>query len=153
MAPRTAVQAEPRLRRKNAQGGWHQDTLRSTPEIAGVVAAVTGAMATAGYTDRDVFGMMLALEEALVNAVKHGNGNDPHKSVRLRYQVTGRRVLAEVEDEGPGFDPAQVPDPTAPENLDRPCGRGLLLMRSYMTWVRHNERGNWVSLCKERSPS
>jgi serine/threonine-protein kinase RsbW len=153
MAPRTAVQTEPRPHRKKTPERWHQETLRSTPEIAGVVAAVTGAMATAGYTDRDVFGMMLALEEALVNAVKHGNGNDPHKSVRVRYQVIGRRVLAEVEDDGPGFDPAQVPDPTAPENLDRPCGRGLLLMRSYMTWVRHNERGNGVSLCKELAPS
>jgi serine/threonine-protein kinase RsbW len=110
-------------------------------------------MAAADYPDEDVFGMHLALEEALFNAVKHGNRGDPEKRVRLRYRVTARRVLAEVEDEGTGFKLEQVPDPTAAENLDRPGGRGLLLMRSFMTWVRYNERGNWVSLCKERSDS
>ena len=55
------------------------------------------------------------------------------------------------EDEGPGFDPHQVPDPLAPENLEKSSGRGLLLMRTYMTWIRYNECGNQVTLCKQRS--
>jgi serine/threonine-protein kinase RsbW len=60
-------------------------------------------------------------------------------------------VLAEVEDEGPGFNPAVVPDPTLPENLEQTGGRGLLLMRHYMSWVHYSERGNHVTLGKCRS--
>jgi serine/threonine-protein kinase RsbW len=60
-------------------------------------------------------------------------------------------VRVVVADQGPGFDPCQVPDARADENLERPCGRGLLLMRSYMTRVRFNGRGNVVALFKERS--
>ena len=59
--------------------------------------------------------------------------------------------MIEVEDEGRGFDPSHVPDPTLPENLERPNGRGLLLMRRSMTWVRYTGRGNRVTLCKRRS--
>jgi serine/threonine-protein kinase RsbW len=65
--------------------------------------------------------------------------------------VDGERVLAEVQDQGAGFDPRQVPDPLAPENRDRPRGRGLLLMRSYLSWVRFNRRGNGVRLCRRGS--
>jgi serine/threonine-protein kinase RsbW len=108
-------------------------------------------MAAAGYPEKDLFRLRLALEEALVNAVKHGNRGDPAKQVRVRYQVTRERTLAEVEDEGEGFDPGQVHDPLAPENLERPGGRGLLLMRSFMTWCRFHGRGNRVTLCKDRS--
>ena len=62
-----------------------------------------------------------------------------------------RDILVKVEDQGPGFDPGQVADPLAPENLGRESGRGLLLMRSFLTCVRHNERGNRVTLCQRRS--
>jgi serine/threonine-protein kinase RsbW len=116
-----------------------------------VVQAVASAMVAAGYPERDRFGMRLALEEALVNAVKHGNKGDATKRVRVRYQVAAAGVLVEVEDDGTGFDPRMVPDPCAPENLERPSGRGLLLMRSYMTWVRFNPSGNCVTLYERRS--
>jgi serine/threonine-protein kinase RsbW len=92
----------------------------------------------------------LALEEALVNAVKHGNQGDTSKQVRLRYHVNAEFVLVEVEDEGAGFDPSAVLDPLAPENLERPSGRGLFLIRKYMTWMEHNERGNCLKMCKQR---
>ena len=153
MGLKTAERAEPKLRREITPGRWHRETLHTTAEISRVIGGVTGAMITADYPARDLFGMHLALEEALVNAVKHGNGGDPDKSVSVRYRVTDRQVLAEVEDEGPGFDQDEVPDPTAPQNLGRPEGRGLFLMRAYMTQIRYNERGNRVALCKERSPS
>jgi serine/threonine-protein kinase RsbW len=65
--------------------------------------------------------------------------------------VTAERVLAEVEDEGPGVDPKSVPDPRDPENLERPGGRGLLLMRHYMSSVHYSGRGNVVTLCQYRS--
>jgi serine/threonine-protein kinase RsbW len=108
-------------------------------------------LTAAGFTERDVFGVRLALEEAIVNALRHGHRGDPTKSVRVRCLVSPDRILAEVEDQGPGFDPEQVPDPLAPENLERPSGRGLFLMRTYMTWIRFNARGNHVTMCKCRS--
>jgi serine/threonine-protein kinase RsbW len=71
--------------------------------------------------------------------------------VLIRYCADQEAILIEVEDEGPGFDPSKVPDPTLPENVARCGGRGLLLMRHYMTWVRYSGRGNRVTLCKRRS--
>jgi serine/threonine-protein kinase RsbW len=119
--------------------------------MARVLDAVGAATAAEGYPEGDVFAVRVALSEAISNAVRHGNRGDPAKAVRIRYHVTPRRVLAEVEDEGPGFDPGQVPDPRASENWERAGGRGLLLIRQYLTWVRHNGRGNCVTLCKRRS--
>jgi serine/threonine-protein kinase RsbW len=131
-----------------AEHGWHQAALSTTQEIAHALDTVAGLMAGLGFPEKDVFGVRLALEEALVNSVKHGHRNDPTKRVSLRYKVVQEYALVEVEDEGPGFDPRQVPDPTDPDNLERPGGRGLLLMRAYTSWLRHNDRGNCVTLRK-----
>jgi serine/threonine-protein kinase RsbW len=108
-------------------------------------------MAGQGYSAKDVFGVRLALEEAVVNSIKHGHQYDPTKQAEVRYRVNHEHVLVEVEDQGPGFDPSQVPDPTAPENLERSSGRGLFLMHRYATWVRYNQKGNCVTLCKRPS--
>jgi serine/threonine-protein kinase RsbW len=131
---------------------WRRASLSRIGEVVPAVEAVVAAMAAEGYAERDLFTTRLALEEAVVNGVKHGNRGDPSRHVSVRYRVGPDGVLVEVEDQGPGFDPGGVPDPTAPENLGRPCGRGLLLMRSYVDWVRHNARGNCVALCKYRTP-
>ena len=98
--------------------------------------------------DHDLFSIKLALEEALVNAIKHGNQYDRNKKVEITYEVHGDRFVVRITDQGEGFDPADVPDPTAVENLERPCGRGLMLMRHYMTEVAFNERGNSVIMSK-----
>jgi serine/threonine-protein kinase RsbW len=103
------------------------------------------------FEDRDVFGIRLALEEALVNAVKHGNQLDRNKHVRVEYRVVDDLFEVTIEDEGPGFNPEDVPDPIAFENLERPCGRGLLLMRHYMTDVVFHPPGNKVTMSKLRS--
>jgi serine/threonine-protein kinase RsbW len=131
---------------------WRRASLSQPGEVVPAVEAVVAAMAAEGYSERGLFAMRLAQEEAVVNGVKHGNRGDPARRVTVRYRVGPVEALVEVEDEGPGFDHGRVPDPTAPENLERPCGRGLLLMRSYMDWVRHNGCGNCVTLCKYRSP-
>ena len=128
-------------------------TVRSAADLPPVLDGLAGRMEALGYPERDRFGMRLALEEALVNALKHGHNNDPAKEVRLRCRVSAERVVAEVEDQGPGFDPAAVPDPLAPHNLAKPSGRGLLLMRHYLSWLHHNPRGNVATLCKRRSPA
>jgi serine/threonine-protein kinase RsbW len=103
------------------------------------------------YDDRDVFGVRLAIEEALVNAIKHGNRMDPNKTVRVFCRVNHQKIRIEVEDQGEGFVPSDVPDPTADENLERPCGRGIMLMRAFMTLIEYNAAGNRVVLEKHRS--
>jgi serine/threonine-protein kinase RsbW len=99
-------------------------------------------MQSFGYSHETLHGVRLALEEALVNAIKHGNQMDQSKQVHVRYRIGENSFAIEIRDEGPGFDPDDVPDPTAPENLERPCGRGLLLMRHYMTECEFVPPGN-----------
>jgi serine/threonine-protein kinase RsbW len=130
------------------QADWRSCTFVTTVEMERVIEDVLQMLETAGFSDRERFAVRLALEEAVMNAIRHGHQFDRSKHVHLRYHVTQECLLAEVEDEGPGFDPAVVPDPREPENLEREGGRGLLLMRSYMTWVRYNERGTCVTMCK-----
>ena len=98
--------------------------------------------------EHDVFSVKLALEEALVNAIKHGNQMDRTKKVYISYQLHADRFDICIRDDGSGFDPCDVPDPTAFENLERPCGRGLMLMRHYMTKVAFNDCGNGVTMSK-----
>ncbi|MBX9654499.1 ATP-binding protein [bacterium] len=99
------------------------------------------------FSDKTIFGIRLAMEEAIINAIKHGNKQDLEKFVQVRYTINEEHFLIEIEDEGPGFDPEDVPDPTAPENLERPSGRGLLLMRAYMTECDFLRGGN---ICRMR---
>jgi serine/threonine-protein kinase RsbW len=103
---------------------------------------------TQGIADRDIFHVRLALDEALANAVKHGNRLDPSKQVHLRYIIDNEQIVITIEDDGEGFDISKVADPTDEENLDKPGGRGLLMMRSFMTKISYNDRGNRVTLVK-----
>lgn len=97
------------------------------------------------------FAVKLAFEEAIANAFQHGHRGLPDDTpVRVTYKIDADEIRIEVQDRGPGFDAADVPDPTLDENLDRPCGRGLMLMRSYMTSVRYNEQGNVVEMVYRR---
>jgi serine/threonine-protein kinase RsbW len=111
---------------------------------------IISAMEARGFDAHEVFGMRLALEEGIVNAIKHGNGLDPSKSVMVLCECDEQRVMVVIEDEGPGFDPGDVPDPTEEDNLEKPSGRGLMLMRAFMTRVEYHGRGNKVTLEKVR---
>ena len=111
---------------------------------------IAEALHASAYSEHDVFAIKLALEEALVNAIKHGNQMDPEKRVFIVYRVASDRFEIRITDEGAGFNPDDVPDPTAIENLERPCGRGLLLMRGFMTEVEYHGKGNVVSMAKVR---
>ena len=122
-----------------------------TEEIADLLSDVIGAMEEVGYGARDTFAVCLALAEAVINAVKHGHGNDPRKRARISWVVSPSSVRLVVEDDGAGFDSDRVPDPCLPENQERPSGRGVFLMRSYMSWVRFNDAGNRVVMCRYRS--
>lgn len=92
------------------------------------------------------FNFRVSLAEALANAMRYGNAGDPGKRVRVEVRVDRAVVQARIIDEGEGFDPDRIPDPTAPEHLHRPCGRGIFLMRQLMDEVHFNERGNAVTL-------
>lgn len=124
-------------------------TIESTIAAAAQVQhEIVDAIQSHGYKREAVFAVRLALDEALVNAVKHGNQNDASKHVTIDFEIDDQRLIVQVQDEGPGFIPDELPDPTAEENLSRPNGRGVMLMRAYMTDVSFNDTGNRVILTK-----
>lgn len=94
----------------------------------------------------------LAVREAVANAIRHGNQEDPQKRVEIDFRVAAGEVVIVVQDEGEGFDPNEVPDPLADENLLRPNGRGLLFMRNFMDSIEYSARpegGTVVTLRKQ----
>lgn len=119
-----------------------------TAEARAIQEAIEQLLQSRKTSEQEVFSVRLALEEALVNAIKHGNEMDRTKKVYVSYRLVGDRLEVRITDEGKGFDPADVPDPTDIENLERPCGRGLMLMRHYMTEVEYNSSGNSVWMAK-----
>src|SRR3954468_15090919 len=102
---------------------------------------------------RDYFGVQMALEESLSNAIRHGNKCDESKQVLVECKVSPERFWLRVTDEGPGFKPNAVPDCTADENLGCQGGRGLALMQAYMSSVEYNAYGNCVTMEKTRARS
>lgn len=113
---------------------------------------IIGELQRCNYKPDTVFAIKLALEEALTNAVKHGNRNDAGKRVTISAHVDPQVTVVMVRDEGPGFVPQEVPDCTAEENLERPSGRGIMLMHAYMSKVWFNEFGNEVWLMRTNTP-
>lgn len=102
------------------------------------------------WNSQEVFGVHLAVEEALVNAIKHGNKEDPSKSVHVLVQTRPGTVRVVIVDEGVGFNPEKVPDPTSPELLGKPHGRGLMLIHNFMTHVEYKGCGNELVMEKTR---
>ncbi len=121
--------------------------LRAARQVEERILSQTEAL---GYSPECNFAIRLALEEAIVNAHRHGNRGDASRSITISYSITRERAVIRVMDEGAGFDPSQIPDPTEPGRIALPNGRGLMLMRSYLDAVRYNECGNEVELVKER---
>lgn len=111
------------------------------------------ALTKFGYPEASRFAVRLALEECLVNAFRHGHkALPPTTPVTFSYQVSADRLVMEIEDQGPGFNPDLVRDPTLDENLELPSGRGLLLMRAYMTSIEYLGRGNHVRMVYSPKP-
>lgn len=123
--------------------------VESTPSaLSDPCRQILSAMEEKGFSKEDVFAVHLALEEAFLNAVKHGNKMDPSKTVTINYGIDREKVEISIQDEGGGFNPQNVPDPRVGENLYRPEGRGLLLMNAYMHVFEYNERGNGVHMIR-----
>ena len=101
-----------------------------------------------GFGSDDIFAIHLAIEEALTNAVRHGNQQNPDKKINIKYSVTAEKFEISVSDSGNGFTPDSLPDPRCGENLYKCGGRGVLLMRAYMDVVEYSEIGNSVHMIK-----
>ncbi len=127
---------------------------RDRTAIDRVIDAILDLATRHGFENGSGFAIRLALEEAITNAFVHGNERAPantEDTVTVEYRVDDAAVDVAVEDRGPGFNPDALPDPTSEENLAKPSGRGVMLMRAYMSEVFFNEPGNRVRLVYRRS--
>ncbi len=135
------------------QWAWYRDVVinsDSTDAVRPLLDEILNTLMNNGWENKLVFGIHLSMEEALVNAVKHGNKYNPAKKVHVRVGISSNLFRSEITDEGEGFDPAKLPDPTDPDYLDKPNGRGVMLMRNFMTKVEYNPKGNAVFMEKVR---
>ncbi len=131
---------------------WRYDgVIGSDPtEARRVLDEMLAQLEAQHWQQREIFAVHLATEEALVNAIRHGNGLDEKKSVHFVCLLGGDRIHIEITDEGRGFDPASLPDPTCDTHLHTPRGRGVMLMKAFMSRVEFNALGNGVTMEKER---
>ena len=114
----------------------------------GVLEYLQERVAKLGLIKLDRSNLFVALDEAFVNAVKHGNKNDPNKLLRITAELSPKEASFTVEDEGEGFDIREIPNPCDPENLFRTSGRGVLLIYNIMDEVEYNAQGNRVKMVK-----
>jgi serine/threonine-protein kinase RsbW len=122
----------------------------STPEAAKEVQRkILDDIARHGFSGQSAFAVKLALEEALNNAIRHGNCRDPKKKVHVQAKITPKRAEIIIEDQGPGFDRSCVPDPTLAHNLEKASGRGILLIEAFMTEVKWTHGGRRLRMVKK----
>jgi len=119
----------------------------------GVLQYLTERVAKLGLIKPERSNLFVALDEAFVNAVKHGNRNDPRKLVRITAEISSKEARFTVEDEGDGFNVQEIPDPRDPANLFKNSGRGVLLIYNIMDEVKYNERGNRLTMIKRPEDS
>ena len=118
----------------------------------GVLQYLLERVAKLGVIAPEKSNLFIALDEAFVNAVKHGNKNDPTKLVRVGAELSPKEACFTIEDEGEGFDVQTIPDPCDPANLFKSSGRGVLLIYNIMDEVEYNEQGNRVKMVKRPEP-
>jgi serine/threonine-protein kinase RsbW len=120
------------------------ETVDSAEQAASRIAAATG------FEDDEVTRIAMAVREAAVNAVLHGNAYDPQKKVKLEFETTGHDLVITIRDQGKGLDESKIPDPLAPENLLKTSGRGIFLIRSFMdeVHIRPSQTGTEIKLVK-----
>ncbi len=131
---------------------WKIDQeIPSRAEVAcGLIRDFVEKLEDAGWNEALVFAIHMALEESIMNAIKHGNANDESKLVRIVAGFTASLFQATVTDEGEGFNPADVADPTLDENLEITSGRGVMLIRQFMDDVEYSQGGRKILMRKHR---
>lgn len=120
--------------------------------VADAAAAATDFVHNCGIGEDAAFGIDMAVREAVTNAMVHGNNEDEAKIVEVTLNCMGHELEIEVKDQGEGFDPTTVPDPTDPENILKTSGRGIFLMRTFMDdvqWSTRPEGGTTVRMVKK----
>ncbi len=120
--------------------------------VADGAAAATDFIQSCGVGEDAAFGVDVAVREAITNAMVHGNKEDEAKTIELTLNCLGRELEIEVKDQGEGFDPTSIPDPTEPANILKTSGRGIFLMRSFMDevqWSMRPEGGTTVRMTKK----
>ena len=125
--------------------------LDSTLETVDSAEQTASRIATdSGFGDDEVMQIAMAVREAAVNAVLHGNAYDPEKKVELEFERTAKDLVITVRDQGKGMDLSRIPDPLAPENLLKTSGRGIFLIRSFMDAVEihPSQTGTEIKLIK-----
>lgn len=141
----------PQKKAKPAQPSGRIELENDRAAITALGERVVSLAKEAGYAEVSLFAVRLALEEAIVNAFKHGHRSLPgDEKVTVEYLVRPEAIELVVTDRGQGFEPEAVPDPTSEENLMKTSGRGLLLMRAYMSEITHNEAGNQIRMVYRR---
>ena len=127
----------------------------SLASVTKVEETASQIAAKAGFNEDDVPNITMAVREAAVNAVLHGNSYDPAKKISASFETTDSSLVIRITDQGPGLDPATIPDPLAPENILRGSGRGIFLIRAFMDEVhfRQLHPGTELTLIKHRTPA
>lgn len=120
-------------------------------QASAVVRELVNQLKQSGWPEKDAFGIHMAAEEALMNAVKHGNELDESKPVDVLIRLSKDHFFARIADQGEGFDPENVPDPCDDNNVDKTSGRGVTLIRRFVDSVSYNESGNVIEFEKRRS--
>ncbi len=120
------------------------ETVDSAEQAAGRIAA------EAGFDDEEIMRISMAVREAAVNAVLHGNAYDPGKKVNLAFEKVGQDLVITIRDQGKGMDLNKIPDPLSPENLLKTSGRGIFLIRSFMdeVHIHPSQTGTEIKLIK-----
>ena len=132
---------------------WKYDQqIASDPDLcAPIIAQLLDQLAIFNWSTKDSFGIHMAMEEAIQNAIRHGNECRSDKFVHVTIDLDNLQFRSTVTDEGQGFDPEAVPDPTEDVNLDKCSGRGVMLIKHFVDEVKYNPCGNSVTLSKKKT--
>jgi serine/threonine-protein kinase RsbW len=143
--------------RQNAVQNRHEKIEFELPSSIGLMHAVLDYLMRrvekVGVVNSETSNLFIALDEAFVNAVKHGNKFDAKKNVKITADVSPKEARFTIEDEGEGFDVNSIPNPCDPENLFKTSGRGVLFIYNIMDEVKYNERGNRLTMIKKPEAS
>ena len=114
-----------------------------------LIQEIVNDLGNLGWSKEEIFGPQMALEETISNGIRHGNREDPSKQVHIEVKLSCQNFWAQVCDEGDGFQLNEVPDCCSDNNLEALGGRGITLIRAFMTKVEYNRKGNCVTMEKQ----
>lgn len=146
-----ARQAFSRFKGSAAVSWKYDQRIASDPNnCSKVIELLLDQLAAANWANKDSFGIHMAMEEAIMNAICHGNQRQEEKLVHVVIELSEKAFYAKITDQGSGFNLEDVPDPTEDENIEKTSGRGVKLIQHFVDEVKYNEVGNSVELKKRK---